>query len=301
MTCQETLESRIEYFRDRLHSVPLGQMPQWSPWPARLLGIEPWQKKPRTVERVNDEYENDKYAKCLKHLDQHPQATIEEIKQFEFGRPGDSPVLVSIKDELYRTTQHIARQLHYAAMIDNVIRITRGSRINTIVELGAGYGYNLQMLCEAIPGIRKFIGMELSANAVEIGNRCFAANLAVELQEFDFCQGDHYRFLTELQGPVLVFTCHAIEQLQSFAVVAQNLAQARDQIQSVLHVEPQHDRHACGLLGLMRHRYSELNDYNVDMMQVLSEDPAIEIISREMDVYGLNPLNPTSVIHWRFR
>ncbi len=45
--------------------IPLDELPAWSPWPARLLGLEPWRIPNRTLAKIDAEYDREKYAQCL--------------------------------------------------------------------------------------------------------------------------------------------------------------------------------------------------------------------------------------------
>jgi len=67
--------------------VNLNDLPRWSPWPARLLGISPWEAPDRTVEKVDAEYDKDKYAGCLAFYN---KAVAPECKiQITGIRPGE--------------------------------------------------------------------------------------------------------------------------------------------------------------------------------------------------------------------
>jgi hypothetical protein len=50
----------------------------------------------------------------------------------------------------------------------------------------------------------------------------------------------------------------------------------------------------------MRRRYVEANDYNRDLLSALQARSFVRIVETRDDVVGLNPFNPTSVIHWQF-
>jgi len=52
---------------------------------------------------------------------------------------------------------------------------------------------------------------------------------------------------------------------------------------------------------MLRNKYMELNDYNRNLVELISNNPAIEIVEQEYDVIGINPLNSTNVIIWKFK
>jgi hypothetical protein len=243
------------------------------------------------------EYDGDKYARCQQFLVEHPSATFEDVKQFEFGARDDHPTLVSIGDELFSTDLLTARRLHLNLIRQRIPQLAAG--IQYIVELGAGYGFNLVILRQLLSEI-EFIGGELSERAVRLGNALAQSTNRVTLRPFNFCDENSYRFLDSLHGGVLVFTCHAVEQLPSAAAFIENLSLFRDRIRCVVHFEPSYESHSGGLLGLLRRRYAQVNDYNRDLIDVLSTAKFVNIQSSEPDVFGLNPLNPTSVVQWSF-
>lgn len=117
---------------------------------------------------------------------------------------------------------------------------------------------------------------------------------------FDFYDDQSYRLLEGLKPRVVVLTVHAIEQLQSSSLVLDALLRYRESIQAVFHLEPVYELYDKTLLGLMRRRYTQLNDYNRDLLPELQSRPHTRIRRIEPNVIGLNPLNPTSVIQWDF-
>ncbi len=70
----------------------------------------------------------------------------------------------------------------------------------------------------------------------------------------------------------------------------------------VFHLEPAYALYDDGsLLGLMRRRYIEINDYNRDLVSTLQGRKDIEILRLEPNTVGWNPFNSLALIEWRFR
>lgn len=46
----------------------LDDLPRFSPWPRRLLGLETWQQRQKTSEEISREYENEKWGSLLNQL-----------------------------------------------------------------------------------------------------------------------------------------------------------------------------------------------------------------------------------------
>lgn len=55
------------------------------------------------------------------------------------------------------------------------------------------------------------------------------------------------------------------------------------------------------LLGLLRNKYIEMNDYNRNLWTILESRNDIEIIEFDQDVIGINPLNSSNLIVWKFK
>ncbi len=284
----------MEEGRDEMRSIPLDELPQWSPWPARILGLEPWEAIERTPEKITEEYDSDKYAKCLEYVKRN-QCSVVDVRNFERGNDLAKKICVSYRNELKEHTTYLAQ----CAMTD-LIWESLGDTIENcanVVELGCGYGFNLEIISSRYPN-PKYFGGEYSKNAVELAQSIHKHTVV----EFDFLDPNSYSFLDNLDGPITVFTCHAIEQLPTVKPVLDALSKRKDKIKDVFHFEPStYKTESAGLLGMLRRRYIELNGYNQDLLSEIVQRNDIEIVSHDLNVFGMNPLNPTSVVHWRFK
>jgi hypothetical protein len=281
-----------------MKSIALQDLPRWSDWPARLLGIASWKIPERTIEKIDSEYDKDKYAKCLAYLEgQSGSVTPEQVKQFEFGSNQDRSICISLGDDLYELSLKEARSMYYDLLSEALA--PEIAKSNSVVELGAGYGYNLWMLRDRFRE-KTFFGGEYSANATQIATRLYADSDRISVRQFNFYSPESYQFLGGLKPPILILTSHAVEQIPRAAPLLDNLAIHRDRIGSVFHFEPVHGKPGSTLLQLLRYRYTETNDYNRDLLPELAGRQNVEIVSRRDNVYGMNPLNPSSIIHWRY-
>lgn len=253
-----------------------------NPWTARLLGMTDFQKK-RDVQQVENEYNLDKYAKLL----EFDLKTIEEYKAKEFEQAGLDPIdgqmIISLEDQIFKTDVTNARQMYY-----NLIKSTiqkYGSK-NTC-ELGCGYGYNLSYLGDNV------YGGEYSRNAVSL-----AQKLGLDVHEFNYYNESDYSFI---RPNSTVFTAHSIEQIPDASIIIASLEKQKDKIKYIIHFEPTIIEDRTSLLGLLRNKYLELNDYNRNLMTILNNRTDIEILEMETDIFGLVPLNTANLIVWRFK
>jgi hypothetical protein len=278
--------------------IELADFPRWSPWPGRLMNLTPWSIPTRTVDKVDREYDKDKYAACLAFLEGKASgASAEDVKRFEFGESGDAPICVSVGDELYETTLLDARRRYYDLLTTTLGPLIEKSR--SVVELGAGYGYNLWMLKQRFAD-KTFFGGEYSENATKVAARLYGTNSGITVKRFNFYDAQTYEFLRDLPAPVVVYTAHAIEQIPHIGPLFDSLVRFRDRIEAVVHFEPLHEEPGTHLLQMLRHRYTEANDYNRDLLSELRSRSYVKLTSLEENVYGLNPLNPSSVFSWKF-
>ncbi|MFM9983975.1 MAG: hypothetical protein ACKVOK_01995 [Flavobacteriales bacterium] len=252
-----------------------------NPWSHRLLGNVDFQKT-RDIDQIEREYNQDKYAK----LAAFTLGTMEEYRNLELEQAG-LPVetarpIISIGDELYEVTVPEARKMYYDLIRSNVNKYKAGR----ICELGCGYGYNLTLF------EGELYGGEYSSNAVSIAQR-----LAMDVIAFNYYHEKDYSFI---RPDSTVFTSHSIEQIPDASVIVENLRKVKHNIKYVVHIEPTILPERDSLLGLMRNRYMELNDYNRNLLSTLQQSADIEILEYQSDVFGVVPLNSSNVLVWKF-
>ncbi len=252
-----------------------------NPWTARLLGQTPFHKN-RNIQQVENEYNLDKYAKLL----DFDFPTIEEYKRKEFEQGGlsmDSQMVISFGENLFQTSVANTRN-HYYHLIKRKVDQYRSTNL---CELGCGYGYNLSLFDDNISG------GEYSKNAVQLGQK-----LDFDVNEFNYYNENDYDFILPY---TTVFTVHSIEQIPDATVIINNLEKQKSKIEYVVHFEPTVVAERNSLLGLMRNKYMELNDYNRNLISVLKQHPNIEIVEMQTDIFGLMPLNSSNLIVWKFK
>ena len=281
-----------------MNKLDLNELSHWSQWPARLLESSTHVTVQRTLDKVDQEYDKDKYAKCLAYyIAAEKQLTPEEVKEFEFGVPSTETMCVSQGNELWLASLGEARERFYALLRETMRAAIQHS--TSIVELGCGYGYNLWMLQQSFPH-KAFVGGEYSINAVQLAQHLYSGRPCLSVESFNFYD-PAWQVLERLQPPITLFTVHTIEQLPSAQKIFDVMGKYRDRISAVFHFEPVHELYDETLLGLLRRRYTLVNDYNQDLLSTLQQASGrIRIVNIKANVFGLNPLNPTSVLHWEF-
>jgi hypothetical protein len=251
-------------------------------WAKRLLGLSDFKKK-RDVQQVENEYNLDKYARLL----ELELGSMEEYKSKEFEQAGLNPLTgemtISFGDSLFKASVSETRNIYYG-LIKSVLQKYSSQNI---CELGCGYGFNLSFLDGNV------YGGEYSKNAVKLGQK-----LGYDVTEFNYYNEKDYNFI---KPDSTVFTAHSIEQIPNAKIIVDCLEKQKDKINYVVHFEPTviHERHS--LLGIMRNKYMELNDYNRNLITVLKSRTDIEILELQADYFGLVPLNTANLIVWKFK
>lgn len=289
---------RLRRGRAGMRPLRLDELPQWSPWPARLLGLDGFQAPRRDVDKIESEYNQDKWLKCLRAFEDS-QGTMDAPALRLFGYGGNPGQL---RAGVYRgrlVSASVATLLgaYDEILADAMAKSIAGSR--TVVELGASFGQVMWGLAQRFPD-RQYRGGEYSENAVALAGKLYADGPDIAVGRLNFYD-DAYEVLERAEGPVTVFTSQAIEQIPSAAHIVDVLAKYRDKIVSVFHLEPSYQLYDDSLIGLMRRRYIELNDYNRDLIGVLQGRSDVRILRLEPEVIGWNPFNALVLLQWTFR
>lgn len=279
--------------------IALGDLPKWSPWPARLLQLSEWKALTRDTKKVDSEYDKDKYLRCLNFLKEHPGSTPDDIRAFEQHLPVAS-LCVSQRNALYELPTKNIIPADNAMLVDVLAPLMAEADI--VMELGCGYGYNLWELRRKFPE-KTYIGGEYSPNAIMIAGMLYADTSNLTVEAFNYYDATYG--ILERCPPgkkILLFTRHSIEQLPSAKNVIDILATHVDRLAAVVHMDVAMGNYGDSLLDLLRKKYVTACDYNRDLLDLLqARQSDIEIFRNDHDVYGQNPLNPSAVIGWRSR
>ena len=250
-------------------------------WTKRILGLEKFQKT-RDINQVENEYNLDKYASLLKF--DLPDMEAYKTKEFELAGLGPESILpLSVGDELFTSSIDFTRNLFYTLIRSKVRQYGSGA----VCELGCGYGYNLTYLG------KNAYGGEYAENAVKL-----AQKLGLDVVPFNYYNEGDYSFI---KNDSTILTVHSIEQIPDASVIIENLSKHKDKINCVIHFEPSFVPSRTSLLGLFRNKYIELCDYNRNLSDVLHSRRDVEILEYKTDIFGLQPLNSSNLIVWKFK
>ena len=280
------------------HPYTLDDLPRFSPWPARLLGLEPWEPKCKTAQEVTREYEVEKWGPLLAKVRQAQQPiSLAQVDEWHLGNL--PPALCSINGQLDMLPPQEAHQ-QYLNIIEGVLK--QYLPTSALIELGAGYGSIILGLAETESFRQtRLLAGEYTASGMElIHTLAKAQSLAIETAYCDFA----WPTVTELSIPAgaILFTSFATHYVPKLSPDFINqLTQFQPRI--VAHFEPCYEHcDSTTLLGLMRRRYIEVNDYNRNLATLLYEQQQqgrIKILEERPAVFGTNSLLAASIIVWQ--
>ena len=233
----------------------------------------------RTMERARAEYDA-KWAERRNAL-LDPAAFKHDLL---YPSPG-TEVAFSMRDELFLGDLVLRHGLK-DSLINNVVART-GS--GPVCILGCGFGESTTRLITS----RLKYGGELT----ESGVAC-CRDLGLDVTRFNYYETPDYGLI---RPGSTILSVHSLEQIPDSRPFLDGMRSVRDRVEFVIHLEPTWLAERKGVVGYLRNRYIEVNDYNRNLYTVLLEAEDVEIVAFEPDVFGQAPLNSASLIVWRFK
>ena len=272
-----------------MRPIGLDELPLHSPWPARLLGLEPAGREPRTAASVLREYDRDKYAPLLAAATADPSLGLEDVKRLETG---DGDVVMSEGGRLLAGPAIEAVRRTAALLAERVAGLA--AEAPAVIDLGCGYGYQLAHLAPALPRAA-LLGGEYAPAAVALARRLGSA--AVE--ELDL-MGGRGGPLERVERDAVVLLSFVLTSVPRVEVALELLAAHRARIARVVCLDADRSLFGPGLLGLLRRRYVEVNDYRCELLERLAARDDVVVERVEPNLIGPNALLPASLVAFRF-
>jgi hypothetical protein len=225
-------------------------------------------RQSRTREDVYREYNDDKYS-VLRDAVSFEDALARyrgPVRDIVISRHGKFYVVLT--DEAYAMREKL--------IIEALAPLVSG--IDTVIELGAGFGQTLEKIRRAYPA-KRYIAGEFSAEARTLG-ACVLPH--IEFKAFDFYDETWPLFET-VGGSTLVLSFHAIEMVPDATVVAEKLR--RYGVTALSLFEPAYESGDDPVL-VERRGYIERHEYCRNILQAFQPDEV------ERDFFGINPLFP---------
>lgn len=263
---------------DNLAATPLDQLETQTVLDLLKQGLKKTPQQSRDDKHVIREYHVEKYGEYLK---QETNST-HDVRRVEQGSVPKNLVF-TVKNKFYRADgieSCIATDRWILDLINNIIK-----EDEVVCDLGCGYGH-------IVSQIEKGYGGEYTENGVRL-----AQNLGHDVRHFDFKRYEDYDFI---RPNSVVMTMSSIEQLPSAACVINGLKSQRKKIRIVVNFEPTLPK-GDDELSLLRREYTQKNDYNTDLEDIITSSEDILPLYIEHDIIGINPLNPINLYVWKFK
>ncbi len=275
----------------------LDDLPRFSPWPSRLLGLQSWEQKQKTPQEISREYENEKWGALLEQVKTTDRlVTIKEVETEMFAHTTET--ICNIGDDLLLLS---AAEMHQRYLDFISASLASYLPATALVELAAGYGsIQLGLVSRDMFSKMPLIAGDFTPSGVELIRRFSTAQgLEVQAALCDF----NAQPITTLSIPsgAIIYTVYGLSCVP-FLSVETIRAIASYSPKMVINFEPCLEHcDSNSLLGLMRKRYIEINGYNTNLVTLLHEEQDIgniRIIEERPCAFGKNPFFSASVIAW---
>ncbi len=184
-----------------LTPVTVDALPDWSPWPAKLLGLSAARQQRRTTEHLRREFNLEKYGALLAAVEREPGLSLEQVRRLEIGDP-EQRVAMSIGDELFGASLGVAIDRLVAMQLERITAVTKATGAATVVDLGCGYGYLLARL-RSVLGTVELRGGEHAPNGVALAERLHHDDRSLTVDRFDFLSTEACRPLEAARPPIV--------------------------------------------------------------------------------------------------
>lgn len=280
--------------RDAERPISLNDLPRYSRWPAILLNAAAMPLKSRTTAEVFREYDREKWGKVLASLQQTGKFSDADLLA-EQGVDPQAEIAFARGDYFF-----VAPALQVMGEYEELLTDTLSEfKAEAVIELGCGLGDKVLGVASRL-GIKEVYGGEFTPSGVRCGQILSERRkLPAHFQHFDY---NDFSTLAGFPEGALIYTSHSIEQIpqlkESFieGVIGKKP-------RAVVHLEPCYaDHDASGLIGLMRKRYAEVNDYNRNlsgMIRSFENAGRLRVLRHEKNIFSDTPFNPTSIIVWQ--
>jgi predicted nicotinamide N-methyase len=281
-----------------MRPLSLDDLPKYTHWVERLLNAPTETLFEKTKSSIYREYETDKWAALWADV-QRRRLSLDQIETLQFD--GKEEIAISMRSELYAAAPIEARKALATLVADKVSEFHEPGL--TVAELGAGTGAIIARIAKD----RRFAGSEFAAadfspSSIKlIDYVARAEGVSIRTGLFDFHSETNDFKLPADCTLVFSFTIAYIQGLdEKFWTRLAAMHPGR-----IVIAEPIYQYYgANSLLGLMRRRYYEANDYNREILPSIEEAERkgfIAVTGIEENVIGINPLCPVSLISLRLQ
>lgn len=245
---------------------------------ARSVGRLAFKNVRRTHDVVDSEYNSGAWDRVLNQRAWTGERTLEEF----LAGQNNAPRLAKVDGAIVRLPSSDYYRYRIGALSELIMRHAGG--VTSLLELGAGYGYNLFSL-SLDPHWSRLRGLDIAPNGIEAGRQIadhFQLTDRVTFDRIDLTDAEDPKF-SELAGRT-AFTYFCIEQIPyAVEAVIENIIRARPA--RVVNIEPAVDMLRLSLpRDFVSRIYIQSMDYQTRLFRLLDRLDAqgrIRILARE--------------------
>ncbi len=276
----------------------MDELASCSPWPARILSIDPFEIKHKTPEAIIREFGDDKWGALLKFFADKNDFTLADVEAKEQNLDELIPCyerelgfyLASAREANSQQIDHYWDTLSLYA-----------DEASCLVELGAGYGSKIFALSEIAPlnKLPLYAAEYTQSGCDLIKLIAQKTNKQVQVGHCDFDKLSVSGI--EIPENSIIFTSYSVHYVPKLRNrFVDFISKFKPRV--VVHFEPCYEYFDSQTLhGLMCMRYMQLNGYTQNIASVIQAG-CQEIgatFEAERNLFGSNPFLPHSVIKWR--
>ena len=281
--------------------ISINELPKYSRWPEILLGMIDYPKKTKNKEEILREYDSEKWGSLRVKISRLPteDLTISKVDKIFLGSEN---TIFSQQNKLYLSNIIYAHKLCQKIIYHYVKKYLYNSK--TIVELGAGYGSIILDIAEKFSKrLIKFIAAEYTKQGQYclniLSKKVFSSKVIT-----CGCDFTSDNIIDEkIPENSLIFTSLSITCVPNLPNdFLEKIIKLKPSY--VINFEPIPQFFDNSLLGLLRKKYIELNDYNTSLFEILSEGvkkEKIEIVEKQKNIFGENCFLPASFVVWKIK
>lgn len=278
-------------------SIELDDLPQYSHWIHYLLGLK---KLSRTLNKnadsISREYGQDKWGILLEKLRLLENPSITDADKLSIE---DNKIAFYANGKLF-VDEASEIQSYYFHLIRTELQ-SLSEMSGHLVELGSGYGSIILKLA-SLNGFdaSKYTAGEITDTGVACMN-LLASHLGNRF-EAGFCDLNDLNLVNfNVPENAIFMTCWAAAYVKGFSRNTLNeIIKYNPKV--VIHIEPIYEHWSeDSLLHMLWKRYSQMNDYNQNLLKTLKSyetEGLIKIIEERKNIIGINPLAPVSLVKW---
>ena len=277
--------------------ITLDSIASYSPWPARLLGLEPFSVKHKSSSEVMREFGDEKWGALLEMFSGISNFTLANVEAKEKDLKA---IIPSFDRQLgFYLGESEKSDITVMKYMEETLR-PYSDGASCLVELGAGYGAKILNLSDILSlNSLDLIAFEYTKSGCDLINLVAKhSNKNIDVGQFDFNTLNFGGM--QIPENAIIFTSYAIHyvpQLRDDFV--KFLCQFKPKV--VVHFEPCYDYFDQKTIhGLMCRRYMELNGYTKNIGSSI-EAGCKQVganIKVQKNVHGTNPFLPFSIIEW---